>query len=225
MDLEQEQEKLTSSLLQLTSHFAQVQFRLKQIIKSPPDQWTDLLRTLEEFAFQGIPDVSGGGSPGDGLSQLSSDDVSREKQIDMIGQLKMQLLDLEKCAFDAGDLEQPQSILFEKQRIIIDELRKKMNLTIVDEATLPHLSTDELKSQVESAVGELMNPMKMKDHLVNQLKTQIVDLERFINFIQNEVRRLDSFCPVLISCHDLIKYISIPWPGHSRELPDQDDQL
>lgn len=32
-DLEQEQEKLTGSLLALTSHFGQVQFRLKQIIE------------------------------------------------------------------------------------------------------------------------------------------------------------------------------------------------
>lgn len=32
-ELEHEQEKLTGSLLALTSHFAQVQFRLKQIIE------------------------------------------------------------------------------------------------------------------------------------------------------------------------------------------------
>lgn len=101
--------------------------------------------------------------------------------MDMIGQLKTQLEDLEKYAFEAGDLQQPQTIMFEKQKIIIDELKKKLNLPI-DELQLPHLSTDELKS----AVGELMNPIKMKDNLVHQLKTQIVDLERFINFIQNE---------------------------------------
>ena len=33
-DLEEEQEQLNSSLLALTSHFAQVQFRLKQIVDS-----------------------------------------------------------------------------------------------------------------------------------------------------------------------------------------------
>lgn len=105
--------------------------------------------------------------------------------MDMIGQLKSQLQDLEKYAFEAGDLEQPQTIMYEKQKILLGELTKKLNLSI-DEMKLPHLSTDELKNQVDSAVGELMNPMKMKDHLVGQLKTQIVDLERFINFIQNE---------------------------------------
>lgn len=143
------------------------------------DQWTDLLKQLEEFAFRGIPEIS------PETPKLSTDESQREKQMDMIGQLKTQLEDLEKYAFEAGELEQPQTILFEKQRIIIDELKKKLNLPI-DELKLPHLSTDELKNQVDNAVGELMNPLKMKDNLVAQLKTQIVDLERFINFIQNE---------------------------------------
>ena len=35
--LEEEQEQLNSSLLALTTHFAQVQFRLKQIVSAPPD--------------------------------------------------------------------------------------------------------------------------------------------------------------------------------------------
>ena len=35
--LEEEQEQLNSSLLALTTHFAQVQFRLKQITSAPQD--------------------------------------------------------------------------------------------------------------------------------------------------------------------------------------------
>lgn len=31
---------------------------------------------------------------------------------------------------------------------------------------------------------QLVNPLKMKEQLVTQLKTQIMDLERFINFLQ-----------------------------------------
>ena len=34
--LEEEQEQLNSSLLSLTTHFAQVQFRLKQIVNADP---------------------------------------------------------------------------------------------------------------------------------------------------------------------------------------------
>jgi RUN domain-containing protein 1 len=33
--LEQEQEQLNSALMSLTTHFAQVQFRLKQIVAAP----------------------------------------------------------------------------------------------------------------------------------------------------------------------------------------------
>ena len=33
--MEEEQEQLTSSLLALTSHFAQIQFRLKQVVAAP----------------------------------------------------------------------------------------------------------------------------------------------------------------------------------------------
>lgn len=181
--LEIEQEKLTNSLLALTSHFAQVQFRLKQIIKSPSEEWTDLLGNLEEFAFQGIPEIPD--CSNEKAPKLSIDEGQREKQIDMIDQLKTQLEDLEKYAFEAGDLVLPQTILFEKQKIIIDELKKKINLPF-DQKKMAHLSTDELKNHIDSAMGELTNPIKMKDHLVNQLKTQINDLERFINFIQYE---------------------------------------
>lgn len=145
------------------------------------DQWTDL-KQLEEFAFRGIPEINAD------TPRLSSDENQREHQMDMIGQLKSQLQDLEKYAFEAGNLEEPQTILFEKQKILIDELKRKLNLPF-DELKLPHLSTDELKSQVDTAVGEI----KLKDNLVTQLKTQIVDLERFINFIQNEEMIPENF--------------------------------
>ena len=36
-ELEDEQEMLNSSLLHLTTHFAQVQFRLKQIVSAPDE--------------------------------------------------------------------------------------------------------------------------------------------------------------------------------------------
>lgn len=59
--LEEEQEQLNSSLLALTSHFAQVQFRLKQIVHGPSAQQDreKMLHELEEFAFKGCPHVLG----------------------------------------------------------------------------------------------------------------------------------------------------------------------
>ena len=41
-----------------------------------------------------------------------------------------------------------------------------------------------MRASVDSAVGQLVNPLKMKGQLVNQLQTQITDLEMFIQFLQ-----------------------------------------
>lgn len=51
-----EQKKLTSSLQALTSHFAKVQFRLRQIIIAPDEQKSNLIENLDEFASRGIID-------------------------------------------------------------------------------------------------------------------------------------------------------------------------
>lgn len=59
--LEEEHEQLHSCLLALTSHFAQVQFRLKQIVhgQSEEQDKEKMLKELEEFAFRGCPHVLG----------------------------------------------------------------------------------------------------------------------------------------------------------------------
>lgn len=57
--LEEDQELSNSSLLALTSHFAQVQFRLKQIVHAQSDEKERMLIDLEEFAFKGCPHVVG----------------------------------------------------------------------------------------------------------------------------------------------------------------------
>jgi len=45
-------------------------------------------------------------------------------------------------------------------------------------------STDELRQAVDRAIGQIVNPAKVKEKIIDQLKTQIVDLERFIEFLQ-----------------------------------------
>lgn len=59
--LEEEHQQLHSSLLALTSHFAQVQFRLKQIVHSQSEEQDKqkMLKELEDFAFRGCPHVLG----------------------------------------------------------------------------------------------------------------------------------------------------------------------
>lgn len=56
--LENEQELLSTSLQALTSHFAQVQFRLRQIISAPQEQKINLIENLDEFASRGIPELN-----------------------------------------------------------------------------------------------------------------------------------------------------------------------
>jgi len=45
-------------------------------------------------------------------------------------------------------------------------------------------SAEELRQAVDKAIGQIVNPAKVKEKLVDQLKTQIIDLERFIEFLQ-----------------------------------------
>ncbi|XP_059616851.1 RUN domain-containing protein 1 [Phlebotomus argentipes] len=200
--LEEEQEMLTSSLLALTSHFAQVQFRLKQIVKAAPEERDMMLKNLEEFAFRGIPEVQEIES-GSGNLIMSSVEWQRNRQQELIQQLKSQLEDLEKFAFESGEPVLPQSMLVEKQKVIIDEFKSKINLNL-DENALSHLSPEDLRHQVDSALGEFVSPLKMKDQLVTQLKTQITDLERFIEFIQNAedtVGEVDTNCDCISEEH------------------------
>lgn len=183
-NLEDEQEILSNSLQALTSHFGQVQFRLRQIVEAPPDERDQLLESLEELANRGIPEVTK-------LDPIEHEQLAeilvrqQERQFEIIDQLKKQLSNVEKMAYDSGAPILPQSVLVEKQKVIIEELKKKLNLNVSDEE-LPELSVDEIRSQIDNAFGNLVQPLKMKDTLVSQLKTQVVDLERFVAHLQCE---------------------------------------
>ncbi|KAB1264875.1 RUN domain-containing protein 1 [Camelus dromedarius] len=203
--LRAERRRLDSALLALSSHFAQVQFRLRQVVRGAPAEQQRLLRELEDFAFRGCPHVLGYGGPedpasddGDGLPGdrpwLRGEDQSeqekqerletqREKQKELILQLKTQLDDLETFAYQEGSYDSlPQSVVLERQRVIIDELIKKLDMNL--NGDLSSLSTEELRQRVDAAVAQIVNPARVKEQLVEQLKTQIRDLEMFINFIQ-----------------------------------------
>ena len=65
----------------------------------------------------------------------------------------------------------------------------RLNLNVEDIAAL---SEDQLRATVDSAVGQIVNPLKMKSQLVGQLQTQITDLEMFIQFLQ-EVQNIMFF--------------------------------
>ncbi|XP_031717735.1 RUN domain-containing protein 1 isoform X1 [Anarrhichthys ocellatus] len=194
--LEEEQHLLNSSLLALTSHFAQVQFRLKQVVHAQTDEKERMLAELEEFAFRGCPHVVGCRAL-DAKQLENSGDLSerdkrerleaqREKQKDLIFQLKTQLDDLERFAYQEGSYDAlPQSVIMERQKVIIDELIEKLDVNLNED--IGNLSPEELRQRVDAAIAQIVNPARVKEQLVDQLKTQIRDLEMFINFIQDEV--------------------------------------
>lgn len=182
--LENEQELLSTSLQALTSHFAQVQFRLRQIVESPVVDRDGLLQSLEEFAFRGIPEVMRL-NPREHENLYKIMERQQNRQFELIEYLKQQLSDAEKFAYESGADILPQSIVVEKQKAILNELKNKLKLK-VDEKILPQLTVDDIRAQVDSAIGEFITPLKMQDTLVCQLKTQIVDLERFVAHLQAE---------------------------------------
>ncbi|XP_018415662.1 PREDICTED: RUN domain-containing protein 1 [Nanorana parkeri] len=194
--LEDEQELLNSSLLALTSHFAQVQFRLKQIVRAEGTEKESLLAELEDFAFKGTPYVHGplGVQSQQALDESVSSEwekrerieSQRKKQRELIVQLKNQLDDLENFAYQEGNYDSlPQSMVMEKQRVIIDELIKKLDVNLNEDISC--LSPEELRQRVDAAIAQIVNPARVKEQLVEQLKTQIRDLEMFIQFIQDEI--------------------------------------
>lgn len=288
--MEAEQDLLSNSLLALTSHFAQVQLRLRQIVEAkdvPVEKREVLLQELESFANRGIPELmmtmapqgkdtgsnprraplersvsmatsfaaddvfedgdfedesivvsvnalsdheksisperrllsasahralpkhsassitdadlqseNGGSFAGGQRSRLGSCSTTtagwiteeklekqRTRQKELIGQLKEQLEDLEKYAYETGELSSlPSSMLLERQNAIIEQLKSKLPVLTIDE--IDKLGPEELRKKVDFAVKELVNPVLMKEQLVCQLKTQVTDLERFIEFLQ-----------------------------------------
>ena len=82
-----------------------------------------------------------------------------------------------------GDSAPPSKLVLERQRLVMEQLRDRLNLNLEDVAAL---SEAELRASVDSAVGEIVNPLKMKSQLVGQLQTQVTDLEMFIQFLQEE---------------------------------------
>lgn len=87
--LENEQELLSTSLQALTSHFAQVQFRLRQIISAPQEQKINLIENLDEFASRGIPELKSYDDKNECM--LSAIYQQRLNQFQLINKLQMEL--------------------------------------------------------------------------------------------------------------------------------------
>lgn len=180
-EMEAEDESPDDTLIALTTHFAQVQFRLKQIISADSQHKESLLHELEEFAFQGCAksmtyDTAAAGENG-------STEAQQQLRSELMERLKGQLRDLEECARttercdESG--EEGRADLAEKQQLIIEELRRRFDLQFGD---LERMSTEEVRENVSKAVQGI----KSKEDLVSQLTTQVKDLERYITFLKED---------------------------------------
>ncbi|KAJ3639702.1 hypothetical protein Zmor_003046 [Zophobas morio] len=192
-NLEEEQELLNSSLFALTTHFAQVQFRLRQVVNAPLEDKEELLKSLEEFAFRGIPDISLVKERMDEASLAEAVRLRRSQQKELIDRLKSQLRELEQYAFENGEAGVPQDVVLERQRVILNELKTRMNLEI-DERNYHQMTSADVKQQINIALDQLISPLRVKEHLVAQLKTQVADLERFINYLQSDTKHDKCSC-------------------------------
>lgn len=61
---------------------------------------------------------------------------------------------------------------------------KKLDMDLSED--IATLSPEELRQRVDVAIAQIVNPARVKEQLVEQLKTQIRDLEMFISFIQGQ---------------------------------------
>lgn len=117
-------------------------------------------------------------------------DTRQHQHIELIKKLRLQLRDLEKYAYERGQLDEvPPSILAERQSVILNSIKSRLSLSIeVDE--LDKLELDELKKQVDKEIHNVMDPLITKEHLLNQLKTQLSDLERYISHLHGTIGKI-----------------------------------
>uniref|UniRef100_A0A914HJW8 RUN domain-containing protein n=1 Tax=Globodera rostochiensis TaxID=31243 RepID=A0A914HJW8_GLORO len=197
-ELEQQQQQLSESVLQLSTQFAQVQFRIQQIARAPVEQHNEMIHQLQEFASRSCINLGSLraseelGASGKFEAVSNHPDAFKTAQMrQLIGELRLQLSELEQFAWQNGQLgpgELPLKELRNRQRLLLDRLREKMRLPLELLDGCQGASDMEQFSQcLEQSLEEAMNPMREKDQLVAQLRTQIFDLERYVQFLQKEV--------------------------------------
>lgn len=117
-------------------------------------------------------------------------DSRQHQHIELIKKLRLQLRDLEKYAFERGELEQaPPSLLAERQSVILETLRDRLSLNI-GKNELETSKLDELKEQVDREIQDLLGPLMTKEYLLNQFRTQLTDLERYIAHLHGTLGKM-----------------------------------
>lgn len=179
--LERDKEKLSSSLFALTTHFAQVQFRLRQVIHAPPEAKENLLQSLEEFASQGIPEIEMLNERKDGATLMTEIYLRRQQQKKVFSVLKKQLSELQEYALRNNQ----ENAAFQQHRVVLSELKSEIKLNFNENINkgINNNSMDEV----------VVTSVEMKEQFVNQLKEQIADLESYVNYLQSKMKEENQF--------------------------------
>lgn len=143
-----------------------------------------MLNELNDFASRGIPEIICRPSILN-ADQIDEDLFNEEKQRDQqfIDELKLKLDELEHYAAAAGSLDgAPTSVIIEKQKVLIDQLRTKLDLQLDDSAvsklsfvetffysTKFHekrcfFSGEELKKLVDQAIHQVRSTFSLRSN-------------------------------------------------------------
>jgi len=209
-DLQENNDQLNSSLFALTSHFAQVQFRLKQIINGPKVGQEKLLSELEEFAFAGCPDVVGPNEKKisacsscishhaiENYEQRIADEKEREKRLDahlkqMIANLESSQKKVDKKPFryhNKKGYEKTTTRQHSKSTYMFPEQNNQLEISDNEDDTAEAedgilIPPEDMKKHIDQTMAKLINPKKAKDNIINQVSKQIHDMEKFVDFLK-----------------------------------------
>lgn len=162
--MKEQQAKLLSSLTAMTTHFAHVQFRLRQVIDAPLQEKELLLRDLEQFTFKGIPDFPSSSS------QQTHTDVNRIKN-QLILQLKTQISELESSIkyLQKDSTEKQNKGKYDVQNTIVKSKDYKNNYS---ERKAPPSQTTKMSTYV-SFIRKLLTILHIVNAHCNEEKDNI----------------------------------------------------
>uniref|UniRef100_A0A0N5BHN2 RUN domain-containing protein n=1 Tax=Strongyloides papillosus TaxID=174720 RepID=A0A0N5BHN2_STREA len=187
-ELENNYNILNDSLMALSTQFAQIQYRIKQMEKTiDPNDQNRIIEEIKKIAFEGCTSNEEVAK----IKEVLSDENTTNKEVVescrkhqniLIEKLRNQLGDLEKFAYETGSGELPSTEVMNRQRIVLEKLTEKLQLNL----DIEKIKDDQMFERVDDALQNVICPIVEQEKLVEQLTTQIVDLERFVNFLQIE---------------------------------------
>lgn len=182
-----EKEQLNSFLLSLTTHCAQVQFRLRQVINAPAEEKDKLLKSLEEFASQGVTDIPLMKTCIDEVNLVEEMRLRRKQQQDIIGMLKLHMLKLEDYICPSS-----KTNMIQKHRQVLN----------INHCEIFH---NEFNMQIN------ISNSPEKEHFVNQLKIQVADLEKFVLYLQDKTKKSRPVCKskTSLSFYKIMKLLQV----------------